>query len=375
MSETGGNAAVRRRNRERIAMYILDRGSASRQELAEELGLSMPTVFQNVGELLSWGLIREDGSYHSTGGRKARRLVLNRGVCCALGIEVTAQCLHMVLLDLTREVLAAEAIPLAYTDSDAYYEELGRLTAAFAGKNSGSCPVEGVGIALPGIIDQQRGVLVRSHALDVSNVELLRFSCGIPYPALFGNDANLAAYAEVSDKSVNTLYLSLNDTVGGAVYLNGELYLGENWRSGEFGHMVVEPGGRLCYCGKRGCLDSYCSARVLRREGNGLEGFFDSLRTGDPRCSDLWEDYLEHLAVAVSNLRMAFDCDIVLGGDVGGCLRERMDEFSGHLAPYNRFDTDSAYIRPGQLRRESAAIGGARQVLDRYIHNLQRVER
>lgn len=371
------NAVVKQKNRVETAMYILDHDGVSRQELAIALGFSMPTVFQNVSDLVDAGLVCENGEYGSTGGRKAKILTIRQGVRCSLGVEITGHHVRLILMDLSRKLLDIEQKRFLYEDSTAYYMELGQIVQDFVKKNNvgpdSQCKLIGVGIALPGIIDPTRKLLQKSHALNVENVGLWQFEQNIPYPVLFGNDANFAAYAEVKDKRKNSVYLSLNDTVGGAIYQNGDINLGDNFKSGEIGHMILVPGGKKCYCGKRGCLDAYCSAKTLRLDENdrSLSRFFDELEIGDVNCVKRWDAYLDHLAIIVSNLRMAFDCDIFLGGHVGGFMGGHMRTFGDKIRKYNNFEVDTSYIHLGQYKRECASIGAARQVIDRYIGNLK----
>lgn len=375
MKSATSNTAVKHINRVKTAMYILDHGGVSRQELAMALGFSMPTVFQNVGDLIECGLVCENGEYGSTGGRKAKILSIRQGVRCSVGVEITGHHVRLIMMDLNRKLLDIEQKRFCYEDTTNYYMELGRIVQTFIRKNGidqeNSSKLIGVGIALPGIIDQERGLLIKSHALDVNNVGLWQFSQNIPYPVLFGNDANLASYAEVKDKHHNTVYLSLNDTVGGAIYLGGEIYQGDNFKSGEIGHMIVVPGGKKCYCGKRGCLDAYCSAKVLRRDGDrSLASFFDALEHGDPECEKQWDTYLDYLAISVSNLRMAFDCDMILGGHTGGYMGGHMRTFGDKIRKYNNFEVDISYIHLGQYKWECASIGAARMMADNYIRNM-----
>ena len=102
-----------------------------------------------------------------------------------------------------------------------------------------------------------------------------------------------------------------------------------------------------------------------------LSRFFDELEIGDVNCVKRWDAYLDHLAIIVSNLRMAFDCDIFLGGHVGGFMGGHMRTFGDKIRKYNNFEVDTSYIHLGQYKRECASIGAARQVIDRYIGNLK----
>lgn len=378
MTQKKINTAVKQKNKIKTAMYILNHDGTSRQEIASALGFSMPTVFQNVGELIDCGLVCENGEYGSTGGRKAKILTIREGVRCALGVEITRHHVHMILTDLSRKLLDIEQKQLVYEDSTAYYTEFGRLVQEFIAKNKVgtdcSCQLVGIGIALPGIIDPERQVLRKSHALDVENVSLWQFEQGLSYPVLFGNDANLAAYAELTDRQRDTVYISLNDTVGGAICFNGHIYEGNNYKSGEIGHMILVPGGKKCYCGKRGCLDGYCSAKMLCKDGGSISTFFEALEHGDEHCIKTWDTYLDYLAIMVSNLRMAFDCDIILGGHVGGFMGGHMRTFDDKICKYNNFDSDTSYIHLGRYKRECASIGAARQVIDWYIENMNTEE-
>ena len=117
----------------------------------------------------------------------------------------------------------------------------------------GSCAEEellGVGIAIPGIIDQQNRIVLKSHALQIENYSLRFLEQALELPVYFENDANAAMLAENPQKYQDAIYLSLNHTLGGAFCINGQLFRGKNQKAGEFGHMILIPGGRKCYCGK-----------------------------------------------------------------------------------------------------------------------------
>ncbi|NMD37716.1 MAG: ROK family protein [Christensenellaceae bacterium] len=367
---------IKQKNRSKIAMYIINSSCVSRQEIANSLGFSMPTVFQNVNELIDSGLVYEKGEYGSTGGRKAKILSIKEGVKYTMGVEITPHHIRMVLLDLSRKLLDFEQKRFVYENNSSYYLELSKIIDIFIKKNglidNRLQDLIGIGIALPGIIDQSRQILLKSHALGVENIPLWQFSYNLKHKVVFGNDANFAAHTEVIDKNKNTIYLSLNDTVGGAIYQNGDIYLGDTFKSGEIGHMILVPGGKKCYCGKHGCFDAYCSAKVLHKnkEDMSLHSFFKNLENNDFQSIQEWDTYLDYLAIIVSNLRMAFDCDIILGGHVGGYMEDYFHKFSNKIQKYNNFDIDVSYIKLGKYKQECAAIGAARIIAENFIENL-----
>ena len=231
----------------------------------------------------------------------------------------------------------------------------------------------GVGISLPGILDKEGQTLVYSHALGLRNVPTEEFSRYIPFSCRFINDANAAGLAEVRDlESPRSLvYLSLSNSVGGAILTGGALYGGDHLRAGEFGHNTLVPDGRPCYCGKKGCLDAYCSAKVLSRltDGN-LALFFDGLRSGDAALQTAWNEYLSYLAVAVNNLRMTFDCDVIVGGYVGGFLAEFGEPLREMLVERNTFEPDSSYLKFSRYKLEASALGAALLHIEAFIQNL-----
>ena len=165
--------------------------------------------------------------------------------------------------------------------------------------------------------------------------------------------------------------LSLGDTVGGAILRDGGLHRGDHLRAGEFGHMTLVPGGRRCRCGKDGCLDAYCSAKVLAdHAGGSLSAFFEELRSGDAEKREIWREYLEYLAVAVNNLRLSFDCGVVIGGAVGAYLEEFGELLRALLAERNPYERDTAYLRYGRRPQEAAAVGAAMVQVEAFLQGV-----
>ena len=248
------NRDVKKINRIRTIRSIFSCDRISQPELAAKVNNSWPTVLQNVKELMAMGLVQEVGTFESTGGRKARAFAPVRDARLAVGLEITQNHVGAVLVDLSGNFLRYERKKRLYERSDTYAEMLAGIVQGLIEKEG--YPVEkilGVGISLPGILDKEGQTLVYSHALDLRNVPTEEFSRYIPFSCRFINDANAAGLAEVRDlESPRSLvYLSLSNSVGGAILTGGALYCGDHLRAGEFGHNTLVPDGRPCYCGKR----------------------------------------------------------------------------------------------------------------------------
>ena len=368
------NRDVKKINRIRTIRSIFSCDRISQPELAAKVNNSWPTVLQNVKELMAMGLVQEVGTFESTGGRKARAFAPVRDARLAVGLEITQNHVGAVLVDLSGNLLRYERKKRLYERSDTYAEMLAGIVQGLIEKEG--YPVEkilGVGISLPGILDKEGQTLVYSHALGLRNVPTEEFSHYIPFSCRFINDANAAGLAEVRDlESPRSLvYLSLSNSVGGAILTGGALYGGDHLRAGEFGHNTLVPDGRPCYCGKKGCLDAYCSAKVLSQltDGN-LALFFDGLRSGNAALQTAWNEYLSYLAVAVNNLRMTFDCDVIVGGYVGGFLAEFGEPLREMLVERNTFEPDSSYLKFSRYKLEASALGAALLHIEAFIQNL-----
>ena len=357
--------------RSRILNYVINNQVTSKVEVSKNLNLSMPTVLSNVNDLIAKGIIIETGEYESTGGRKAKSIGINPSYRYSVGIVITANHVGMVLVNLKYEIVKFRRVRMKFSPDASYCQELSVLTSEFLKDTEYQERILGIGISIPGIISQKDHLLIKSHALQLENYSLSFLEQAFDLPVYFENDANAAMMAEDMNRYKNAIYLSLNNTLGGAFCIGGKLFQGENQKAGEFGHMILVPGGRKCYCGKKGCADAYCAASALTDETNSLETFMEQLKSGDEAVEEKWSEYLDMLAVLISNLRMAYDMDIILGGEVGGYLAEYMLPLGEKVMEYNGFDHDVRYLRNCSYKREASAVGAAKHFLQDFIKNIE----
>lgn len=351
----------------KILNYMLHKGEASKVELAKQLELSMPTVLSNVNDLIAKGMIVEVGELESTGGRKAKSLGLCKDYRYAIGVSITANHIGMVSLNLGGEIVKQKRIRMKFEPDVSYCAALAEILKDFYKGETTQEDILGVGISLPGIVNEK--MLSKSHALKLENYSLKMIEQFLPFPVYFENDANAAMLAENPQLLGNAIYLSLNHTLGGAVCMNGKLFTGQNRKAGEFGHMQLFPEGKKCYCGKRGCADAYCAANVLLEDDENLEDFMNRIGK-EEKANRIWDAYMENLAVLISNLRMAFDTDIILGGDVGGYLSAYMLELGQKVFQYNLFDKDLSYLKNCSYKKEASAVGVAKYFFEKFINQI-----
>lgn len=385
MKKTLSNIDVKKVNRNKIFRYINSKEGVSKPEVAKALGLSTPTVLQNVKELLAEGYLEEVGVMKSTGGRKAVAVVTKKDNFLSIGLDITRNHISIVITDLGSNILHHHRIFKQYEDADSYYKELGAFVAvtmeAFI---SDEKEVIGVGISIPGIIDEERELIAYSHTLSLHNISYKKFSKYIPFDCEFINDANAACLAETykSHDNKSAVYLSLSNSVGGAIVLENSswqdstmstdrIFFGDNKRAGEFGHLTLQPEGGTCYCGKTGCVDIYCSALVLSQEYEGkLELFFKDLELGDDKRKEQWHDYLHNLSIVVNNLRMIFDSGVVLGGYVGSFMENYLEDLKDIAKKRNTFEEDATYIQACKFKIEASATGSAIKQIEKFMNRI-----
>lgn len=369
-----GNSGIKQQNYRSVLRYILDQGAVSRADIAKALHLSLPTIQQNLRALLERELIVEVGQTHSTGGRKATVFSGNNDAVFSIGIDITRNHVNLVLVGLRGAIVRSQRFELPFRNEQGYYDELSARIESFARGGDGAYErIRFAGFSLPGILSMDKRILTHSYVVNVLNLDCEVFQNTVPWPCMFENDANAAGLAEIRyrTKDATMFYLSLSNSIGGSVFIDGELNLGQSRRCGEIGHMRVIPGGRLCSCGQLGCLDGYCSALQLSNLTDGdLEKFFELLKANDPAILSAWQQYLDVLLLAITNLRMAFDCDIILGGYVGGYLGPWLPQIRARLQELDTFHAPASYVSCCKFTFYASAYGAALQPLNDYILNL-----
>ena len=118
-------------------------------------------------------------------------------------------------------------------------------------------------------------------------------------------------------------------------------------------------------------MDPYCAAPVLTAAtGGDLKRFFQLLKAHDPEITALWQEYLGHLASVVANVRMLFDCDIIIGGYVGSYIDEHMEDLKTVLADRTTFDDSVDYLRPCRYKTEAIATGAALNYISEFLNSI-----
>ena len=182
-----------------------------------------------------------------------------------IGIDASGLTMRGALVAADGRVIERRAAP---REANQVTAQAARFVAEFRDV----APVAGIGIGIPGLVNPQtERVLVSSDLPTLARSDLhaeLAQQTGLP--VLIENDANAGAYGEyvvgTGKGSRNMFYVTIGAGIGGALILNGKLWLGASGFAGEFGHITIDPDGIPCVCGNTGCLETVASApNIVRR--------------------------------------------------------------------------------------------------------------
>lgn len=365
---------LKRINRNKVFNKIRETGGISSPDLSYELMLSRPTIKQNLDELLEMGYIYENGTVGNTGGRRAKVYSVAEKSRIAIGVDLTKDHITVAAIDLCENLIYEKRVRYPFSPDDSYMGQLGKLVEEAADSQQVQRQnVLGVGIAVPGLVTEDHKRIFYGEILKFTDVTVDQMGKYIPFPSRLYNDADAAGYAEIShsEDREDAFYISLSNYIGGAVLIDHQVYKGEGPRSGEVGHMTIIPDGRECYCGQKGCFEAYCNARLLSDQFEGdLAMFFKQVEAGNKKCVEIWKEYMKYLSIAVNNVRMLFDCKVILGGYVGAYLDKYLIELKEMAAKRNAFEDNAEYLRVCKVKREAPALGGALPFIHEFWENV-----
>ena len=354
MSEKGlTTIALKKINRSKIYQYIYRSKLTSKLQIVQDLQMGLSTVSQNLNLLENEGLIEKNGYFDSTGGRKANAIQIVSDFRISIGVGILKNMFHITAIDLYGNTICTDTIPLTYSNTAAYYQQLTDKVKDFIEKNQyPEDKILGVSIATQGITSPDNTTVIYGNIMNNTGMRLKDFSRHLPYPCHLEHDWKSAAFLELWNHPEldSAVVFLLNRNLGGAIITNHQIHQGRSMHSGTIEHICVNPDGPLCYCGNRGCLETYCSANSLEQaSGMTIKEFFPLLREKkSPQLIQIWEDYLKHLAFAMKNLNLVIDAPIII---------------SGYLAPYFTEDDTDYLLRqinsmtPFELKEEQILVG------------------
>ena len=331
-----GHNVLRLANRRILLNIVSDRQPISRAEIAKLSGLNKGTISTITGELLREKFVIEEATGRTTpvGGKPPTPLRLNEMRYGLFGLDIRADETILALSDFHGRLVARKSYETA-PDPQPFLADLGREIVRLRDEHPQFIEMAGVGVSLPGLVDNAGGRFVSSVVLpwrDVPVVEWLVESTGLPVH--IDNTARCAALAEIWHSKAqyahvrNLLYVSVSSGLSCGVVIDGSIYRGGTNTAGQFGHVSIEQGGPECRCGQRGCWDLYASdnATVARykglpaataKRGVTMRRIVELVETGDPAAAEAVRETARYLGIGITGLVNGLDPDVVVvGGEI-----------------------------------------------------------
>ena len=377
MSEKGlTTIALKKINRSKIYQYIYRSKLTAKLQIVQDLQMGLSTVSQNLNLLENEGLIEKNGYFDSTGGRKANAIQIVSDFRISIGVGILKNMFHITAIDLYGNTVYTDTIPLTYSNTAAYYQQITDKVKDFIEKNQyPEDKILGVSIATQGITSPDNTTVIYGNIMNNTGMRLKDFSRHLPYPCHLEHDSKSAAFLELWNHPEldSAVVFLLNRNLGGAIITNHQIHQGCSMHSGTIEHICVNPDGPLCYCGNRGCLETYCSANSLEQaSGMTIKEFFPLLREKkSPQLIQIWEDYLKHLAFAMKNLNLVIDAPIIISGYLAPYFTEEdTDYLLEQINSMTPFELEKEQLLVGTHGQYTPAIGAALFYVKEFIHSV-----
>ena len=313
-----------------------------------------------------------------------------------IGVDLGGTNIAIGLCNENLKIIDKGSIPtLAARDGELIVKDMAALTRSIITRNGLEVSdIEYVGIAAPGSVNGETGVVEYANNLPFINFEIANiFKKYLPVPrVLVANDANAAAFGEAltgaARGTYNSVMITLGTGVGGGVVINGKIFAGGvNYSGTELGHTVIVSGGRQCTCGRRGCWEAYSSATALtamtkeKMTELRLKGIpsllfdeeakdgkvtartaFNAMKRGDEYATEIVDDYIFYLAEGVTNMINIFQPEVL---SIGGGVCNEKEYLTKPLIKlvdrdqYTRNGTKKAVIVTATLGNDAGIIGAA----------------
>lgn len=377
MSEKGlTTISLKKINKSKVYQYIYKSKVTSKLQIVSDLQMGLSTVSQNLNLLEQEGLIERNGYFDSTGGRKAQAIQIVPDFKISIGIGILKNMFHLTAVDLYGNAIFTDTFSVPYSNTSAYYEQIAETIREFTTSNQYTEEkVLGISIATQGITSPDHTTVTYGTIMNNTGMKLEEFTRRLPYPCYLEHDSKSAAFLELWNHPEldSAVVFLLNRNLGGAIITNHQIHQGNSMHSGTLEHMCINPDGPLCYCGNRGCLETYCSVDSLEQAaGMTIKEFFPLLR--EKKSSQLiqvWEDYLNHLAFAMKNLNLIVDAPIIISGYLAPYFAdEDLSYLTEHINLAAPFKLDEGQILVGTNGQYTPAIGAALHFVDQFIHTV-----
>ncbi|MBW7885165.1 MAG: ROK family transcriptional regulator [Caldilineaceae bacterium] len=376
---------VRLRNRANVLHALRRRPGLSKIALARQLRISPATVGSIIAGLTEEGLVVSIGAGPSTGGRPAEHLELNRAGPVAVGVDLGQTMVRIGILNLAGKLLAQRSVPFQRhhneVDLAAIVTQVEEMVGTFP--HGTIC---GIGVAVPGLLDLERGMVRYAANLGWRNLMLRdAFAQVFGQPIVMIRNTNAALLAEDWWGNVVTrdpsIFVTLGSGIGAALRVDRHFIQGAAAVAGELGHIPIDPSGMRCSCGQRGCLEAMASGRAVQERYNRLRSrrmavpnaaplslseILQQAMEGEELARTVLEEAAYYLGIGLTILTNLLNpAVIVLGGELMEASDLLLRPIVQYIHTHALSDAAAAVtVVASTFRSDAALIGAASLVFD-----------
>ena len=305
------HAQTRAHNAALVLRALYDLGPISRADIARLTGLTRTSVGELVSDLEKDGLAMDVGRGPSTGGKQPTLVALNANSRTIITLDLGERTFTAALANLRGELAARTSRDLEGRDGDEAVAIVHELIEDVRG--AATTPILGIGVGTPGVVDQS-GTIRWAVSLDWQDLPLAKLlEERHQLPTVVANDSRAAAFATYLFKGdtrpANLAVIKVGRGIGAGLILKDQLFGGDGEAAGEIGHVVVDPDGDACHCGRYGCLETVASAPAIIRRSSAasLENLADRAAEGDEEALGSVRTAGRALGGAIAHLVAALD--------------------------------------------------------------------
>ena len=365
-----------------LILSSLKNNSFTRVELQKYTGLAAGTLSNIMKELVMENIILETEENSSSRGRKGTKLSINYNYKYVIGIKIKRGTMIGSLNSL--DGISLENITLNIPDKSP--ETIVDLIVKIYNQLKGDKFILGLGIAFPGQIDSNKGIVTFSAFYEWEKIKLRELiQKKIDCIVFIENDVRAMALSEkdfIGSDIKNMIYINIDRGVSCGIIFNNILLLGDNFVAGQLGHSFVEDNGKICNCGKIGCLETIMTnprmlEEYLKKTNHKLSNnehinfsfFVEKIENKDEVALKILEHAIHSLAVVVGNLSNILNIStIIVGGDITKCEEVFFKSFFKHMSsvciPYV---TENLNIRKSKFEHNDNTIGAVYVVLNQFF--------
>ena len=270
--KAGVNMSYVKVNNRALILNQLKEERKSRKDIAQKIKLTPAAVTILVNELMQEGCIVESSHVDDSGnvGRKKVFVKLNKDFRYTIGINIEPHFVSIGVANLASEILKSETLKITpqMTVDDIMKSIVKVCKDLLWNLNISKSDVLGAGVGIVGIVDSKSGISNRAYGLWKEEVNIGdMLSEKLQLPVVVENNVRVLAIAEMElteHRNIrNIVFFKYGPGIGSAVIINEDIYKGSYNNAGEIGHMVIDPEGKQCKCGQRGCLETVASMECI----------------------------------------------------------------------------------------------------------------